>query len=107
MVPLLVADTLAAVASTAAKLTLTVVRMFHAISCLPQVDMLQHAGLFQGAPEGSVPEDPPGRGFLVVWDTEKANLLPPPLSSKRLIKVPLPTPDGPHTTSALGLALVC
>jgi hypothetical protein len=73
---------------------------------LSKVDVPQHAVLLQVAPPVE-PQDPPGRGFLVVWDTENANLLPAPLSSNRLIKVPLPTPDGPHTTRALGLALVC
>lgn len=40
-----------------------------------------------------------------MWLTEKANLPPPPalLSSSRLIRVPLPTPEGPHMTSAAGL----
>jgi hypothetical protein len=51
--------------------------------------------------------DTPGRGFLVVCETEKANLLSlPPPSRSRLIRVPFPTPEGPQMTRADGRGLL-
>eukprot|EP00976_Prorocentrum_cordatum_P010604 211819-Prorocentrum_minimum.AAC.1 len=48
-----------------------------------------------------MPSTSPGRGARVVWLTEK-----PKRSGKsaisRVISVPLPTPDGPHTTIGFG-----
>ena len=42
----------------------------------------------------------PALGWRVVWEQEKPKRWDPPVS--RLMSVPLPTPEGPHTTRAQG-----